>query len=31
MANVLESELNYVFGDTLPERNRSLPVTKNIR
>ena len=31
MANALESELNYVFGDTLPERGRSLPVAEGMR
>jgi glyoxylase-like metal-dependent hydrolase (beta-lactamase superfamily II) len=31
MANAQESELHYVFGDTLPEPGRALPVADGIR
>jgi glyoxylase-like metal-dependent hydrolase (beta-lactamase superfamily II) len=31
MANAHESELNYVFGETLPEQGRSLPVAEGMR
>jgi glyoxylase-like metal-dependent hydrolase (beta-lactamase superfamily II) len=31
MANALESELNYIFGDTLPETGRTLPVAEGVR
>ncbi len=31
MANALESELHYAFGDTLPERGRTLDVAPGVR
>lgn len=31
MANAQESELNYVFGDTLPQPGRTLPVAEGVR
>jgi glyoxylase-like metal-dependent hydrolase (beta-lactamase superfamily II) len=31
MANAQESELNYVFGDSLPEIGRTLPVAEGVR
>jgi glyoxylase-like metal-dependent hydrolase (beta-lactamase superfamily II) len=31
MANALESELNYAFGDALPDSGRTLPVAEGIR
>ena len=31
MANAQESELNYVFGDQLPDIGRTLPVAEGVR